>query len=472
MRYNSVCNIPQMSIMKRKYTFVNALITIILVAIVVNQVVWLSNMYNLHQRELETTANQEAQAAVLMEVAERIELIGGVRVFGGNITSPNDTSKFIVKEVTTADSTYIFTIDKNDPNIRSKIVQFVLKNIEAINLDKLRELFEDKISDKYDIEMTYFDYFDLENNELINTNKPNNTQKSRYIKTDTIPLDIVDTIGVVGYVKVSPNAILNKMVYQLFLSVLLILIGIVSLFYISRSFIYQLKTEKMRQESVNAMTHEFKRPISSAVAMSSLIPFYLEKDETSKVLDYTSNIQLELNKLTEYTKRIQQISNNEKGNLVLNKTRIEIEPFFNSLKVRYKLSDKNDKETHRLHFKISTIQKEMYVDLLHFSNVMDNLVENAIKYSDKVVAEITIHIKDVADGLRISVKDNGMGISSTDRKRIFDKFYRVKRAETKNKMGFGLGLTYVKSIVEAHEGTIEVMSNVNKGSEFIITLKK
>lgn len=459
-----------MRIERKKYSIINVLITIVLVAIIVNQIVWLYNIYNLHQRELQATANQKVNTAVLMEIAERTELIGGFQVFASNIIPLKDTSRFIVKKVTTKDSTYTFTIDKNDPNTIFKITQFVIKDIQPINLDKLRMIFEAKISDKYDIESSYFDYFDLENDLLINTNKPTNAKSKGYVKTDTIPLDIINTIGVVGYLKVSNSAILDKMMYQLILSVLLIVIGILSLFHISRSFIFQLKTEKMRQDSVNAMTHEFKRPISSAVAMSSLIPFYLEKDETSRVLDYTNNIQLELNKLTEYTKRIQQISNNEKGNLVLNKTRVEIEPFFNSLQQRYQLSADSDEKTN-LELDIATTQKEMCVDLLHFSNVMDNLIENAIKYSDKAVAEITIGVKAVADGLMISVKDNGMGISSTDKKRIFDKFYRVERAETKNKMGFGLGLTYVKSVIDSHGATIEVVSKLNEGSEFVIILK-
>ena len=459
-----------MSSKKTKYALINGLITVVLVAIIVNQVFWLSNMYNLHQRELQNTVNQEAKAAVLMEIAERIELIGGVQVTAGNVMSPSDTSRFIVKRVVTVDSTYTFTIDKNDPNIMPKITQFVIKDIQPINLDKLSVLFETKISEKYDIESTYFDYLDLESGELIKTNQPTNAKVGSYIKTDTIPMDIINSIGVVGYLKVSNSAILDRMLYQLLLSVMLIVIGIISLFYISRSFVFQWKTERMRQDSVNAMTHEFKRPISSAVAMSSLLQFYMEKEEIAKVLEYTNNIQLELNKLTEYTKRIQQISNNEKGNLVLDITKVEIEPFFNSLKQRYHQSPDSDKETH-VELDIATTKKEMSVDLLHFSNVMDNLIENAIKYSDKAIAEITIHIKDVANGLRISVKDNGMGISSTDRKRIFDKFYRVERAETKNKMGFGLGLTYVKSVIDAHGATIEVVSKLNEGSEFIITLK-
>lgn len=459
-----------MRIERKKYSIVNVLITVVLVAIIGNQIAWLNNMYDLHQRELKANANQDAETAVLMEVTQRMEEHGGLRFHSSGMPRKKDTARFFVSTVVTEDTTYKFMQDKNDPNNILKTHQFLIKDFTPVDLDILKTLFEARISDKYAIENTYFDYFDLVSGMLINTNQPPNAKVDSYIKTDTIHMDILNSIGVVGYLKVSNSAILDKMMYQLILSVLLIVIGILSLFYISRSFIFQLKTEKMRRDSVNAMTHEFKRPISSAVAMSSLIPFYLEKDETSKVLDYTSNIQLELNKLTEYTKRIQQISNNEKGNLVLNKTKVEIKPFFNLLKQRYHLSTDSDNDTH-VELKMTTTQKEMRVDLLHFSNVMDNLIENAIKYSDKTVAEITIHVKDIADGLSISIKDNGMGISSSDRKRIFDKFYRVERAETKDKMGFGLGLTYVKSIIDAHGALIKVESKLNEGSEFVVTLK-
>lgn len=460
-----------MSIKKTKYAIVNSLITVVLIAIIVNQGVWLSNMYNLHQRELKANANQDAETAVLMEVAQRMHEEGGLRFHSGGMPQKKDTARYFKQTVVTEDTTYIFMQDKNDPNNILKTHQFLIKDFAPVDLDILKTLLEARISDKYAIENTYFDYFDLESGKLINTNQPPNAKVDRYIKTDTIHMDILNSIGVVGYVKVSNSAILDRMMHQLLLSVLLIVIGIVSLFYISRSFVFQWKTEKMRQDSVNAMTHEFKRPISSAVAMSSLIPFYMEKEETAKVLEYNNSIQLELNKLTHYTTRIQQISNNEKGDLVLNKTNILITPFFESLQQRYNMRDEGNTKT-IVHLAITTSRKEICVDLLHFSNVMDNLIENAIKYSDKTVVEIDVSVCDTKEGLYISVKDNGIGISTADKKQIFDKFYRVKRAETKNKLGFGLGLTYVKSIVDAHDATIAVESKVNEGSEFIITLKK
>ena len=224
----------------------------------------------------------------------------------------------------------------------------------------------------------------------------------------------------------------------------------------------------MRQESVNVMTHEFKRPISSAVAMVSTIPFYLKKKETDRVLEYVNNIEIALNKLTYYTKRIQQISNNEKSNVILDKTKVEIVPFFESLRQRYVSPEEHGRRI-IVNVEFKTSKKVIDVDPLHFSNVMDNLVENAIKYTVATPVIISIDVTDTMnDELKISVTDNGIGISTADKKHIFDKFYRAKRTETKNKTGFGLGLTYVKSIVEAHGGTISVNSELNKGSEFVI----
>lgn len=455
---------------KIKHIIINGLIAIVFISIIVNQIIWLTNMNHLYQRELYTYSKEAALDAVWMEFAERSEIMGGSLVFSHNLSTPNDTTRFIKKKITTEDSTYLFIIDKYDPNTIHKISQFILKKILPIDLNKLNTIFQNKIIEKYNIESSYFDYIDLKNDSLLNTNKPINAMKVRYMMTDTIPLDIINSIGVIGYVKIKNNALLNKMRNQLILSIALIIIAIICLIFISRSFILQWKTEKMRQDSVNVLTHEFKRPISGAVAMASAINYYLEKNEINKVLDYTQKIENELNKLTYYTKRIQQISNNEKENVQLNKTYIDIKPFFESLRQRYS-STLNEEPNVTVNLRFNTLKTAFQADLLHFSNVMDNLIENAIKYNSNSSVKIDIEVSDTSAGLKISVRDNGIGISSMDQKLIFDKFYRVKRNETKNKVGFGLGLTYVKSIIEAHGGDISVNSKINVGSEFIITLK-
>jgi len=455
--------------MRYKHYYIQILIVFVSALITVNQVVWISNMYNLHKKELRDFACQATQKAVIMEVSERTEALGGYFVFANNLSNPNNTSRYFTKEVKTEDSTYKFTIDKNDPYINQKIVQFVLKDELPVNLEKLNKILKKELSERYKIKNTYFDYLDLKKNKTIKSNKPKNAS-SNYLQTDTVKLDILNTIGVVGYVQVPGVVILNKMGYQLALSILLILIGLGCMIYLGKSFVVQWKLERLRQESVNSMTHEFRRPISSAVAMVSLIPFYLKRNDTSKIITYAENTIIELNKLTAYTERIQQISNNEKVNILLNKTKIEIEPLLQSLNERYSDPDNTEKKVD-IQTTVRTKNKFLFVDVLHFSNVLDNLVENAIKYSNSKV-NINIDVIDSNEGIRISVKDDGMGISTFDLKFIFDRFYRSNRKELKRKTGFGLGLTYVKSIVEAHGGSISATSKINDGSEFVILLKE
>jgi signal transduction histidine kinase len=454
--------------MKLKPIYVQGLIVVVLILIATNQTIWISNMYNLHKRELIDLANQSAEKAIFMELTERAEIIGGHRVFSTNISNPNDTSRYFTKRVRTEDSTYIFTIDKHDPNTMNKIIQFVLQKNLPIDLKKLNTLFKKELSSRYQIQNTYFDYLDLKTKKLIDSNKPKSIT-SKYLSTDTIPLDIISSIGIVGYIEVPDWVILRKMSYQLALSVLLILIGMGGMIYLGKSFVVQWRLEKHRQESVNAMTHEFKRPISGAVAMVALIPFYAGRKDMEKVTDYANNTMTELNKLTAYTERIQQISNNEKGNIVLNKEPITIKPFLESIKERYTSKDNEAKKV-KILLNTNTAKAFITADLLHFSNVMDNLVENAIKYSSSDVT-INISITDLKEGLQIAVEDNGIGISPYDLKFIFDRFYRSNQKEIKKKAGFGLGLTYVKSIVEAHGGTIAAESKLNVGSKFTIELR-
>ena len=455
--------------MKLKHLYIQMLIILVSALITGNQAVWITNMYNLHKKELRDYANESANQAIFMEISERGESLGGCKVFSTNLSEPNDTSRYIIKRVRTEDTTYVVTVDKQDANSMYKIAQLVLKDELPADLIKLNSFFKKELSERYAIKNTYFDYLDLKRNKTIKSNKPANAS-SNYLQTDTIKLDISNNIAVVGYVEIPGAVILNKMGYQLALSALLILIGIGGMIYLGRSFVLQWKLERLRQESVNSMTHEFKRPISSAVAMVSLIPFYVEKNDTSKIISYAEKTRIELNKLTAYTERIQQISNNEKVNILLNKTEVEIEPLIQSIKEHYSEAE-NTKKKVNVQTTVCTKNKFLFVDVLHFSNVLDNLVENAIKYSNSEV-NININVVDSNGGIKISVKDDGLGISAFDLKFIFDRFYRSNRKELKSKTGFGLGLTYVKSIVEAHGGSISVTSKLNEGSEFVIFLKE
>lgn len=452
--------------MRVKPLYIRLLIFFVLIVISVNQLVWIHNMYRNYKEELSFYTNHFLQQAILFEVNERGEKAGGFLLFSAGLSSPNDTSRYFMKEVRGADTTYCFRIDKYDMNTNLKIIQFLFKKIEPVNLETVHRIFRNELSRYYPLKESYLEYLDIENDSVIKSNRPQHLS-STYLVSDTIIMDIAPSIAMLAYVEMPESLILKKMVFQLVLSIILILFAVLSLLYLIRSFSLQWREEKLRQESVNAMTHEFKRPISGAISMVSLIPYYLERNKAEKAQSYAQNTLLELNKLTAYTQRIQQISNNDKKGLVLNIVEIELKSFFENLVQKYQNTHK-DLDINLL---INTEQTVFRADLLHFSNVMDNLIENAVKYSLSDV-EIIIRISSVANEIAISVEDKGMGIKKEDIKYIFDRYYRSKQKSVRQKPGFGLGLTYVKSTIEAHGGRITVDSEFGKGSVFTVFLNK
>jgi signal transduction histidine kinase len=108
-------------------------------------------------------------------------------------------------------------------------------------------------------------------------------------------------------------------------------------------------------------------------------------------------------------------------------------------------------------------------DKVHLTNVVFNLVDNALKYTEKIPV-IKVGTRNEAQGIVVFVEDNGIGISKENQKKIFDKLYRVPTGNIHNVKGFGLGLSYVKAIVEKHNGWIKVKSELNKGSRFEILI--
>ncbi|WP_411973587.1 ATP-binding protein [Sphingobacterium sp. Lzh-3] len=181
-------------------------------------------------------------------------------------------------------------------------------------------------------------------------------------------------------------------------------------------------------------------------------------------LEYSDNILIELNKLNLYIDRVQKLSNNSRERIDLTKESIEIEEFFRQL-IQHNYSTKEKQVT--IELKIRNCYPYLYVDFLHFSNVIDNIIENSIKYSKDHV-NISIVVYENQKGINISISDNGFGISDKDIPNIFNKYYRSKNSIVQKKVGFGLGLTYVKTLVEAHQGMVIVNSVLGKGTEFCI----
>lgn len=448
---------------KLKLKYIKIFTVIILVVIIINQALWTHNMYVIHQSELLTSINKSIETAIKKELSDRNEQLGGWIGFAP-LTDSRDTTRFITKTVRSIDTSFQVTLDRFDPNSTDKLIQFLIKDDLPVNVYKLDSLFRiELINERYPNLNTRIDYIDLKSDYVLSSRVDYSLSES-YLSSELFYIDIFNNYGVKAYVQNPTFSILRLMIFQLILSIILIIISTIFLFLLVKTILWQKKEEKMRQESINAMTHEFRRPISTAVAQAALIPYYLQKEKEEKIEEYAHSIMLELNKLTAYTERIQQLSNDSKENINLNKIIIELHPFFDLQIEKY--TETKEKPV-SFDLKIFTFQKYIYADLLHFSNIIENLIENAIKYSNDFV-HIVITIEDEKEKLKIRIKDNGLGISKLDQSLIFEKYYRSKNRDVQKSVGFGLGLTYVKSLVEAHNGQISLNSELNQGSEFIL----
>ncbi|MDP9078746.1 MAG: HAMP domain-containing histidine kinase [Bacteroidota bacterium] len=260
--------------------------------------------------------------------------------------------------------------------------------------------------------------------------------------------------------------ILKSMLLPLLLSLLLIIFTIFCYGYIIRTFIAQKKLSELKDDFINNMTHELKTPIATmSVAIEGLEKFNAlhDADKTQRYLQTSKN---ELQRLNQLVTKVLDIAAFENKEIQLNKELIPVDELVAEVVGSEQLkSAKPINITYINKEKIETI----YADKTHFRNVLANILDNAVKYSNEPIAIVISSYKNDKH-INFSIKDNGPGISSDQVKLIFDKFHRVPAGNIHTVKGTGLGLSYVKYIVKAHGGDVSVKSEINKGSEFIVSI--
>jgi two-component system phosphate regulon sensor histidine kinase PhoR len=259
--------------------------------------------------------------------------------------------------------------------------------------------------------------------------------------------------------------LLTQMNIMSAISSIFILVIISSFTYTIITIIRQKKLSLIKNDFINNMTHELKTPISTiSLACQALRDKDVQKSE-NLYQNYINVINEENERLGMMAEKVLQTAQLEKGKLRLNKVGFNfhdvIEDAIN--KIDLQLKARHGKITTNLAAEFSFVE----ADKVHLTNVIFNLLDNAIKYSPES-PEIKISTENVNKGMMIHVKDNGSGISKANQKKIFDTLYRISTGNVHNVKGFGLGLSYVKAIVEMHGGYIKLESELKKGSVFSI----
>lgn len=229
----------------------------------------------------------------------------------------------------------------------------------------------------------------------------------------------------------------------------------------------QKRISEVKTDFINNMTHEFKTPISTiGLSSEALLRENFENDE-DRLKKYASIIYKENKRLENQVERVLNIAKLNKDDLVLKKSEVDIHEVLEQAAESFRVNQLDSGG--EINLNLAAEEYTITADDVHITNVVFNLVENAVKYT-KGNPRINIRTSNVKKGITIEVQDNGIGIKKENLKQIFDKFYRVSTGNIHDVKGFGLGLFYVKTIVEAHNGTINVKSQVGEGSTFSIWL--
>lgn len=230
---------------------------------------------------------------------------------------------------------------------------------------------------------------------------------------------------------------------------------------------WQKKVSEIKNDFVNNMTHEFKTPISTiGLACEALRDKDIQKTE-GLYSSYISMIDEENKRLGMMAEQILQSAVLEKGELMLHFEKIDIHAIVHE-SVGTKSLQARKKEG-AIRTELLAEHSVIGADRVHMTNVLLNLLDNAIKYSDGQ-PDIVVRSRNIPNAIEISVQDSGVGISKANQKKIFEKLYRVPTGNIHNVKGFGLGLSYVKAIVEKHNGTVHLDSELRKGTTFYIRL--
>lgn len=398
------------------------------------QVYWFQKNYN----RVEADFHQTVSIALLSVAKEMASIKGTILPSSG-----------LIKRV----SSNYYVVNFNDIIDASLLEYFLLR--EFGNL-KLNISFEYAIYDCSNDEMVYGNYCDVENPEK----DPASDQK--LLKYDKF----------IYYFGVKfPNHesyLLSDMRVTVIFSAITLL-AMAFFLYAVAVILRQKRMSELQRDFINNMTHEFKTPISSIRLSNNVLRENDVVKKDPRLVRYTTIIQQQSERLNEHVEKVLSIARMDDHQFVLHKEPVDLHDVIGEL-----AQSKEPELTAKgvsLRLELNANHPVIQADKLHLSNVLYNLLDNAIKYAGEN-PQIILKTDDAEKHILFSIQDNGIGISAEHQKHLFTKFFRVPTGNVHNVKGFGLGLFYVKRIVDQHKWKIHVESAEGQGTKMEIFFEK
>ncbi len=260
--------------------------------------------------------------------------------------------------------------------------------------------------------------------------------------------------------------VLGSVLGMLFLSIIFTGIILFCFWYTIQVIYRQKQLSEMKTDFINNMTHEFKTPIATISLAADSISSPMVVNNPDKIKRFVDIIRQENRRMNSQVERVLQVALIDKKDFELSIGEVNMHEVIQQAVDNFSLQV--EKREGKLRVDFQAEKPVIEGDSTHLASIIHNLLDNANKYSPEK-PDIIISTRNVPMGLEITVQDHGQGISKEARKNIFDKFYRVHTGDLHDVKGFGLGLSYVKAIMTAHKGLVDVKSELGKGSSFVLT---
>ena len=388
-------------------------------------------------------------------------------VYNNNSDDNSDISQSLIPDVRIEKSGNLDILDNAIFEISAKDVLSAMPLEERVSVPVLQKLIKKEL-EEHGVE-TKFE-FGIYSNNLATKIKSN---EFKYDKDATYSIPVfIDNEGSTKYellvtFPLKKKFLLSELISITVLSIIFTLIILIAYSSALNQLIRQRQISEIKNDFINNMTHEFKTPIATINLALDAIKNPKIIDDKEKVLRYLQMIKDENKRMHAQVENVLRISKLEKKELDIVKEPHNIHEIIEDAIEHVNLILADREGTIISHF--NALRNTVLINDVHFTNVIVNILENAIKYSPNV-PEIEICTENIKDMIIIKIKDKGLGMSKAAQKRIFEKFYREHTGDIHNVKGHGLGLSYVKRIVDDHNGQVYVESEKGKGSTFIIKL--
>jgi two-component system phosphate regulon sensor histidine kinase PhoR len=302
--------------------------------------------------------------------------------------------------------------------------------------------------------------------DSINNQFRETTAKGKVYKVNLFPNDIFrKNIGLAVFFPERDQFIGRTTTQLLALSTVFTLIIFITFSLSIYLIIKQKKISEMKSDFINNMTHEFKTPIATISIAADSISNDRVINDGEKVRFFAGMIKKENSRMNEQVERILQIARFDKKEFEFNFQAVDLHILIQE--VIKSIFIQVEKRGGKIETRLEANNRVVTTDPIHFTNLVFNLLDNANKYSSDT-PQIIVSTYNVPKGINLSIEDHGIGMTKAVQSRIFDKFYRLPTGNIHNTKGFGLGLSYVKAILEANGGNIKVFSELGKGSRFVV----